>query len=154
MTRTKTVTRGAEQPRRANWRHTLWINVRWGVGWGIGLAVFFSLYALVILVLRGSEPFTRVHVTPLGTIAAYLAGGVMAGAIVGVFRRVARHPVGAMLVGIPASFPVLVALWIATDGLPSHWNHSDRFGVIFCSLVSGPVFGFAAWYHPKWGTRT
>jgi hypothetical protein len=98
--------RQAPRPRRS-----LAGDLRWGVLWGAGMAAAFSMIALVIAgiaMLAGGEGF------PIGWIvAAYWAGGLVAGAVAGLGRPLGRWPLGSMLVGMPAAGAVYGAVMLA-----------------------------------------
>lgn len=124
-------------------------NIRWGVGWGLWLAGFFTIFAIIIFLTRGSRPFSNTGATLTSTILVYAFGGVAGGAIVGLLRPIARHAVGAMLVGLAAAFPVLFGVWLATEGMPSTWDHLTWLSLKVITGIAGPFFGLLLWFQAK-----
>ena len=57
---------------------------------GVALGVIFSLVALVLLLVRGGEPFQRVGVPFGSAIALYFVGFIAAGMIAGLLNPLAR----------------------------------------------------------------
>jgi hypothetical protein len=114
-------------------------NLRWGIGNGLFMGCFFTAVVLVIRVVPGNRPFERTGVTIASTIAVYLIGGMLAGAIIGLLRPLARYALGAMLVSIPAALPVAIRMAVAFEGPPSHWARSDWANIL---LLTGLRFGY------------
>jgi hypothetical protein len=95
-----------------------------------------AVWATVVFVIHGSAPFERGHLTYGRTVALYVAGGTIAGAIVGALKPLARYDIGVPVVGIVAAFPAVVGFRIATKGI-SGWSAFDAAFVGFTSLLVG-----------------
>ena len=96
-------------------------NVRWGIGWGLSLAVGFSILGFIpalIRALTSSAALGGRAVSFFVIIAIYVVSGVSAGAVVGLFRPILRNPFGAALAGVVAAVPVAVAIRVGIIGAP------------------------------------
>jgi hypothetical protein len=85
--------------------------VLWGARWGLRYGLFYSALAGLGVLLRGPGLFTDNHVTALGVLLLYLGGGPLVGSLIGLLRPLAQTAVGAMIVGIVATVPVMVGVW-------------------------------------------
>jgi hypothetical protein len=111
---------------------------------GAGMAALLSLVALCIggaAALGGGERM------PLGwIIAAYWAGGLAAGAVVGLTRRLARWPLASMLIGVPVAMAVYgaaaVSMMMAGEAPGQEQTpESIHSLVIGIGLAAGPMMG-------------
>jgi len=91
-------------------------NAYWGIRWGLAFASLYCLWALVLLLLGGEAAFRTQGITFWQTIGAYIGGGALAGAVVGVLRPLLKWTWGAPIVGIVAAIPVGLAFDLATKG--------------------------------------
>jgi hypothetical protein len=115
-------------------------NVRWGVLWGLRIAIGFSVFVIAEYLLLGATPFTNIGTSLHVVIAIYFSGGVTAGAIVGALRRFTRTRPGAAAVGILAAFVVGTGIIWTKSGSPNHWTRIDWITVIGFSLIYGIMF--------------
>lgn len=121
-------------------------NVLWGIRRGLSAALAFSAYVLLLYLFRGAAPF-EANDTSLGAvIAAYLFGGLVAGAIIGLLRPFTKRKVGAIIAGIVAAVPVYAAVVFAVNGF-APWTLMDAVFVAVASLYVGALAGFLTW---KW----
>ncbi len=78
------------------WRNTP-ANIVLGIKGGVTIAILCTAMATIVLVLTLSDPFEVYHTTFVKGIAAYFAGGIVAGAIGGVLRPLTRWAHGEVL---------------------------------------------------------
>jgi hypothetical protein len=117
-------------------------NLYWGIGWGLAMACFYCVFVVVLYLAQGAAPF-EAHETTLGTvILIYFAGGITAGALVGLLRPLARWWPGAMLIGFLAAVLVFLGIDVAQTGIGKRRDWQAIFAV---SLFLGPVCGISAW---------
>lgn len=88
----------------------LFRNLLWGVRWGLAFGSVYAVWAGVLFVFRGAAPFQSHEVTVWEAVAVYLVGGVAAGGLMGLLRPLVRWWIGAMLVGMIASVPILLGI--------------------------------------------
>lgn len=119
-------------------------DIRWGIRVGLSFAALFSAWVLVLYTTQGPGAFERLGVTVWGAVLTYLTGGVVAGAIVGALRPLAKTRVGAMAVGVLAALPVAAAACYLLYGAPLHWKRSVVIAcgiyAVFIGLVCGSWF--------------
>ena len=111
-------------------------DIRSGALAGLIAGGLLAVWATVVLVTHGGAAFESKHLTYGTTVAIYLAGGTISGAIVGALKPLARYDVGVPVVGIAAALPALVGLRIATRGI-GRWSAFDAAFVGFGALLFG-----------------
>lgn len=95
---------------------TLRRNILWGLVWGLGTATLFSLYVVVLALVRGRWEFEQFGVTGTTILATYYVAGAIGGAVIGLLRPTLFHWLGAMLAGILAGMFVYGGISRALDG--------------------------------------
>jgi hypothetical protein len=115
----------------------MWVGVRWG----LVAATLFSAWVTVVAVSGSPDAFTKVGVTYGTVVAAYYAGGIVAGAIGGALLPLRRTFAGAALVGSVAAFPVWAGIWFVSEGAPWRWESGDWYGIALFSVVFGIAAG-------------
>jgi hypothetical protein len=118
-------------------------NLRWGAGWGLSLASLFSLYVFALSIIRGSAPFDRHGISPAEVIQAYLVGGVVAGALIGLLRPLTRWGWGAALLGLIASIPIVGLIGLALHGPDP--SSSEILAQAITAVLLGPSVAFMLW---------
>jgi hypothetical protein len=121
-------------------------SVAQGVAMGLSMAAVYSFIALVILALAalGGEAARR-QLAPLfpGVFLAYIGGGLAAGTVVGLLRRLTGAPLATMFVGIivgtlvyGAMAPVVAAVEANSRGPMSVGE--QVFAALMCGVLAGP----------------
>lgn len=121
-------------------------NVKWGLGWGVFMACFYSAFAVLILLTRGPQAFTSKGASFTGMISVYIVGGILAGGILGMLRPITRHFLGAVVAAIPVSVPPSGGLLIAIRGAPLQWSRNTWLALVVLTCIIAPIFGAATWY--------
>lgn len=136
-------------------------SVLWGMACGAGLALVYSLIALVIAIisLAGDQSlFAKFAIFYI--VAAYWVGGILGGGVVGLLRPIARWPLGTMLIGIPAAIAIYAAVGTAMvlmekAGInvsrhdPGTFTLEDQMWMIFSiGAVAGPMG--ALYFRDQW----
>jgi hypothetical protein len=98
----------------------------------------YSAFVVILAVVKGSTTFDSQNTTLLKALAVYWVGGVVAGALVGLFLPLGRHPVGAMVLGALGGVPVFAAAMLASTPA-ADWGR-----YIGLSLAGGAVIGAIA----------
>ena len=111
-------------------------DIAWGMIGGAALAGYYTLVAGLIYLFKGAAPFAASGVSFIGTLAAYWAGGLIGGIVVGVLAPYARNRLGAMGIGILVAFPACVAISLVASGT-LHLG-----AVLIMSIVFGAWGGF------------
>jgi hypothetical protein len=125
-------------------------NVRWGLTRGLLFFALYSFVAVLIFLLRGSEPFDANGI-PLGSvILAYFVGGLLGGAIAGLLRPFANRRIGAMIGGVVVMIPIFVAVTIGQFGAPLSWGVAEWAGALIPAAVLGILLGNRYW---RWNVR-
>jgi len=117
-------------------------NLIWGIRWGVKFTLVYSAFALLVLLFGGSATFRQSGATFLLTIGLYVFGGLIAGAIVGLLRPLARWATGATIVGIIAAVPVCVMGRYVIDQSP--WTVGDTIVWSIMAVIGGGLCGFFA----------
>jgi hypothetical protein len=117
---------------------TLLGNLAWGLSYGVGLAVLFSLLVGVLAMLRGSDWNPTYQVSTRSVAFGYGVAGVLGGLLVGLLRPIATGRFGGMLVGILTGAFVYSAIMIAVDGV----SEFRPVPAILAGTLVGGVLGF------------
>jgi hypothetical protein len=112
-----------------------------GAGGGVGLAMLYSIYAVVVAHTSGPQAFAKDGVTLETVVLTYLAGGIVGGAIVGALFPLRRSFVGAVVVGFVAVVPFIMGIFYSMTGVPTRWQSSDWLGVFVISAAFGVCLG-------------
>lgn len=103
----------AELRRSRTWRE----NARWGLGYGLGMALFASGYVLVASLLRDSFYYGRYDLSTWTVVGVYFAAGSAGGLALGLLRGFAESSRGgAVRVGILVGILVYGAVGVLTIG--------------------------------------
>lgn len=116
------------------------MNVRWGIRYGVIFSAFYCVAALAIFAAGGSEAFTRYNISLGRTLACYILGGIMGGAVLGLLRPLTRSWVGSAFVGVFAALPVA---WIMARAVGVVDDKELLFVVGVCSLGWGIPCGLS-----------
>ena len=92
--------------------------LRWGATWGLRYGAVYTIVALLAVVLGGTRLLDRAGVSLLGVLLLYLAGGPLIGALIGLLRPVADTDLGAIVVGIVATVPLMAGVALAKGEFP------------------------------------
>jgi len=110
---------------------------------GVWFGVAYSAWALVLLLLRGSEPFDRLGTTVGKAILFYLAAGVISGTIIGLLLPIGRWLAGALLIGVMAGIPVGALIAVINHSRVDWWQEIPT-GVEWGAL-EGALLGVVVW---------
>jgi len=123
-------------------------NLRWGIRFGVTFAVFYCVFGVVIYLTRGPGPFEANEVSLVGVLLAYLGGGIAAGALVGLLRPLLRWRLGALVVGIMATFIVGIGFRSIISGFTPWTQHDLRTNAGF-ALILGGLTSMMVWRPPS-----
>lgn len=130
----------------------LWINLRWGTGWGLFMGAGYCAIALVLYVLRGPGLFAKYGVTPTAAMLTYLIGGISGGWIIGLLRPLAKWRLGAIFMGICVGIVVYGLATVSMFGPISHWDRDDWIMVTILGTFTGVIGGNWFWEKEVWPT--
>jgi hypothetical protein len=119
-------------------------NLKWGLGWGLTMAVGFTVIGAVAAIGASLDPTPRNDPSLASFVAFYFLAGTVGGLLFGLLRPITRYKVGAMLVGTAVaavSVALLARMFVVTDG----WTLIDTISVALYSLVTGPVATLMLW---------
>ena len=126
-------------PPSESWFARLVTGAKWGLAMGAILSCWAVLISLAEFISRGSLTITAKHGTTYhvaGIVAAYLASGVIVGALFGVFQRALASTVGAALLGMLAAAPLFVLFALLRSEV-SGWGMRESLAL----AVFVPAFG-------------
>jgi hypothetical protein len=122
-------------------------NLQWGVRWGLGMAVAFSLYVTVLFGVVSLASWQNLFAGAAlpAVVAAYFGGGVLGGLIAGALRPLSHWPLGRMAMGFLVAIPVYEGCALAsplfdTSSRTTPLREQLTIGLI-CALLVGPVVG-------------
>ncbi|MDP9352907.1 MAG: hypothetical protein M3P51_15405 [Chloroflexota bacterium] len=124
--------------------HSLLRNTAWGIAWGILFALAYSVLAIILFLTSTSRSHDPNGPVLLEVIAAYLFGGIVGGATVGLLRPVVRSRPGAAFVGLLVAIPVVLGIGVALYGF-SGWNRHEVIGLTITAILLGPAGGVILW---------
>ena len=120
-------------------------NLKWGLRWGLTMAVAFTAIAVVASVAAAFDPTPRQDWSLPSFVAFYFIAGTCGGLVLGLLRPITRHKVGAMAVGT-----VIVAVALITMSLTlmetDSWTPVHSFLIAFGSLLGGPIATLMIWH--------
>lgn len=126
--------------------HNLRQRVRDGAVEGAYFGLGYSVYAAVLLLIRGPAAMPVPNLGLLEVVAAFFFGGVVAGVIAAALQPLARGLLGRMLVGVVAAFPfalLLVATIISAEDMAAGLLLPSA---LLASAVWGILGGFLFWH--------
>ncbi len=118
-------------------------NVRSGASIGATFGTIYALWALVMYLI-GGKAFANGEFTLVGVCIFYLAGGVVAGSIVGLMRPLLRHAGSAPLVGVAACIPLAIGFRVLYKGLTA-WTRTDTLFLMIWPVVFGVPASLVLW---------
>jgi hypothetical protein len=107
--------------------------------WGVAVAGVYIAWVTVLYVLSRGSAFEAKDRSFPAIVLAYLFGGVLGGAIVGVLLPLVRYKIGAAFVGMIAFVPVGLGFRIVLVGF-TPWQHDDTLMISTLAVLLG---GFA-----------
>lgn len=128
-------------------KKTLVENLRWGVKYGLGMAVFFSAYVAILFGVVSISSWQNLFAGAAlpAVVAAYFGGGLIGGLIAGALRPLAHWPLGRMAMGFLVAIPVLEACALAEPLLDASSRNTplrEQLSIgLACALAIGPVVG-------------
>jgi hypothetical protein len=121
----------------------------WGAGWGLAYAIPLCLFVSVEALAHGSMTFKGYGLTLQQVLLAYVISFVIAGMVVGLFRKQTRTEIGAALVGLVASLPVFLVIFTVMDGPPQSWSTLRWHDYFTICGIMGPAVGLIRWYQNR-----
>ena len=109
------------------------------------LAGLYSLYAAVIRMRYGTEPFDAAGVTFAGAIIGYFACALVAAVVVGILLPVRLWPCGRFLISVPTALIVVFSVMMVRYGIPFHWHLWHWIVLAIIGLFFGVAGGVAWW---------
>jgi peptidoglycan/LPS O-acetylase OafA/YrhL len=118
-------------------------NLKWGLRYGLIVAVAFTVIAAVITLATGEDSSSKGLSLP-SLIGFYFLGGMCGGLLVGLLRPITKHKAGAILVGtlVTATLLSLMVYFYIAKG---HWTSVDTELVAILSVIAGPVNALMIW---------
>src|SRR5688572_19004770 len=76
---------------------------------GIGTAVLCTIWAVLVVLVRGPDVLTQLGLPLWGLVLAYLVGGAFGGLLVGLLWRLGGSLLRAVVIGYVAALPFFAA---------------------------------------------
>lgn len=116
--------------------------VRQGIVFGLLIACVYAAYAVGLYAFRGARPFERIGTSLPAVVATYLAGGVVAGGVVGALLPLARYLVGMVIVAVIGTFGVMIGITLTSTGFRDWRDWQDTASV---SILLGTLIALILW---------
>ncbi len=113
--------------------------------YGVGGGAAFSVWAVLLFLLRGTDPFDEIQIGLGQAMIFYLAGGATGGLIVGLLWPLAKWRIGAYLVSILTFFVLAFCMVVQLSGSPVVWDYSSWLAVPLLAIIFGLAFGNSIW---------
>lgn len=120
-------------------------NIRWAVLVGVIMATVYSAWVTGLYLVGGSQVFTAHNTSLLMVVLTYFCVGVLGGLVVGVALPIAKHPLGAIVVGVMVGLIFFFCIEVVTAGPISHWTASNTKAVLVLGLLWGGPAGLITW---------
>ncbi len=121
-------------------------NLKWGLRWGLTMAVGFTVIALFASIGRYLDPSAASEPSLASLVGFYFIAGICGGLLLGLLRPIAKHKTGALFIGTAVVALYLALLdylfYAATDG----WRQVDTILVVLGALFGGPAATLIIWY--------
>ncbi len=124
--------------------NSLRTNVSWGLRWGLSVALVYSAYVLVLVLLRGNGVLTDQGISLSQVLTVYGITGIFGGLAVGLLRPLGRYLVGAAVIGYIVA-ALLFFCFGLIDAPLSEWQRDDVTEVLVLAAILGPAGGVIAW---------
>ena len=113
-------------------------NLKKGTAGGLAVASVYCIWITVIYLTKGEDAFERQGLTFRSLLLVYLAGGGLAGGVVGACRPWAKSTIGSRIIAVIAMLPLIFGLEVLIAGNPSRWAKGE--GLIVVGLAT--AFGW------------
>jgi hypothetical protein len=120
--------------------------LQWGAAWGLLLSVPYVLFAAIQYTLNGPAIAAKVHMSFLEAVLVYVAGCLLAGALVGLCLPLMKSKVGCAVVGVLGILPIAILIRIVTT-TGARWEQADFVTVIVGALLLGIPMGVS--FYPE-----
>ena len=97
-------------------RYRMSVNFRWGLGWSLPFAAFFSALAVFIALMRGSAAFPKSGMTLWEVVGAYFLAATLAGVVLAVLRPLTAYRFGAFILGAVVGFLAYASIGLVMFG--------------------------------------
>jgi len=122
---------------------------RSGALFGLCVAAFYVAYVVVLYLLRGSEPFDKLHTSLFVVVLSYVILGPIAGAFVGFLQPLSATRIGSIFVAFVGASLVYFGIGIAMNGSPLSWSGTDWAIVPACGVIFGVILGNMYYKKPE-----
>lgn len=119
-------------------------NLKWGLRWGLTVAVGFTVIGALASTAASFDPTPRNDPSLLSFVGFYFLGGTAGGLLLGLLRPITEYKAGAIFVGTSlaaVSIALLARIFVITDG----WTMVDTVLVALYSVVAGPIATLMIW---------
>ena len=131
-----------EDPKRTGLRS----RIRLGATVGAFVGGLYCLLAIVIMLLNGRSGGIVASLGEWARVSlAYMIGGTVAGAIVGIAAPLGRTLLGGALIGVVATIPLGIGFHLAVEG-SSNVGPLQLGSILRFSLLVGPLYGAVGWF--------
>jgi hypothetical protein len=113
--------------------------VRRGLAVGIGMATLYSIWAMLIFVLTGSDAFAKYGTSLSTVVLTYYAAGAVAGIIAGALAPLNSYWFGTTLIGVLVALFIFFAIYSASEGPFWQWHAQDWKNVGYLGVIFGVV---------------
>ena len=120
-------------------------NIRWGIRGGLAISALYCGWVTIVYLGQGSAPFERNGVSFGSIVTTYVVVGLVAGALVGLFRPHLTSKVGAYTAGLVAGTAISFGIVVSRSGFPATWRPANWVSFPVFAIFAGLVIGHELW---------
>ena len=119
-------------------------DIRWGVKFGVILAVILIAFVSVGYIVRPDSP-SHQSIGWFEVSSAYLASGIVSGLVLGVCRPLFTSLSRSILLGPVVAFPFYVIVGTVADSPFWTWGAANWAIAVFAAVIVGSIVGGFYW---------
>ena len=126
-------------------RDSIGSDIKWGLGWGLWLAVAFSLLGTALLIMQGGVLGRPSRFSFPMVIMGYFLMGAIGGLLLGIFRPLTHRRLGATILGIVVGIAVYSIAVVIAVGEKKFLTAPGLASALVLGTLMGGYLGHDTW---------